>query len=61
MGADLPDDVTPVHVTILVQRRGDVDGPSCSSSSSVRDDQSDTRTYPSLLDKLRVPQPSNLG
>ena len=33
IGIDLPDDVTPVHVTILLQRGGDRDGPMCSSSS----------------------------
>ena len=48
-------------MTILVQRGGDVDRPSCSSSPSVQDDQSDTRMYPRLLDKLQAPRPANSG
>ena len=73
-GTDLPNDVMPVHVTILLQHGGDIDRPMCSSSSmkttsqahygessSVQDDESHSRTYPGLLDKLRVPQPSDLG
>ena len=33
----------------------------CGESSSVQDDESESRTYPSLLDKLRAPRPSDLG
>ena len=87
IGADLPKDVTPVHVTIpkaqaadaarliatAMQRGGDMDGPMCSSSpvktmiqvhygesSSVQDDESGSQMYPSLLDRLQAPWPSDL-
>ena len=61
-------------VATAMQRGGHIDGPMCSGSStrsiiqahsgersSVQDDESDSHTYPGLLDKLRAPWPSDLG
>ena len=88
IGTNFSNDVTTVHVTILlprisleapaarsesgnrIQRGGDMDGPTCSSSftrtiqacgesSSVQ--ELDPQTYPSLLYKLQAPRLSNLG
>ena len=57
-----------------MQRGGDIHRPMCSSSpvktmiqahygesSSVQDDELGSQMYPSLLDRLQAPRPSDLG
>ena len=61
IGTNLPDKITRVHMTILLQCGGDYDSDSPWLKLDVQDDESDTCTYPSLFDKLQVPQLSGSG